>query len=71
MRKIPKRPTIEERGLRNHLDENRQLHNDYGYDEFVKRVGLDEPKTVMARAFNVSTDTIYSWLEIYEKESVK
>ena len=60
--------------LKEHLDRPDQLakHNNLGYDHFIQF--LDTPKDVrlgptgMARAFNVSTDTIYNWMRIRERE---
>jgi len=61
-------PSIEEIGLKNYLDKTASEHNGSNYDEFVKRVELSEPSTVIARAFSVSRHTINKWVAIYEKE---
>jgi len=63
-----KPPKIEDIGLKNYLNQTKHKHNDCGYDEFVKRYELNEPKTVMARAFSVDRLTINKWIVIYLKE---
>jgi len=60
-------PTIEDVGLRNYLNQTASKHNDSDYDDFVKRVELSEPSTVIARAFKVSRPTIIKWIMLYEK----
>jgi len=69
MRVVPKRPSIEDVGLEKYLNDSKALHNGLGYAEFVQRVELQEPKTVIAKAFNVEKQTIYRWIEIFGKKS--
>ena len=59
-----KPPTIEQIGLENYMTDN-----DYDYAEFRRRYGqLNEPKTVIARAFGVDRKTIDRWIAVFEKE---
>lgn len=58
---------IEDVGLEKFLDE--RYTDKGGYTEFIKRVKLGEPKTIIANAFGVNKGTIYGWLDVYEKES--
>lgn len=67
MKVVQPNQSIEERGgLKVVLDED--YAGKGGYDEFVKRLNLDEPKTVIANAFGVHRHTIVKWIEIYSKE---
>lgn len=59
---------IKEKGLKDYLDNSAALHNGNGYEEFAKRVKLNEAMTVMARAFKVDRRTIMKWVVIYEQE---
>lgn len=55
-------PTIEQRGgLKNHLGEER-------YNEFVKRVALDEPDTIIGKAIGVHRKTIPKYRAVYHRE---
>lgn len=74
MRNIPR--TIEEHGLKNYLDETKDIHDNFGYDEFVRMVGVNPTmpkvdKSNLGRTFCVDRRTISSWLEVYEKELAK
>jgi len=72
-RYIPKRPKIEEVGLRKWLDESKDEHNGHGYDRFVEMLGsdLNFTKPQIATEFGVTKDTIYQWLAIHEREAAK
>lgn len=59
---------IKEKGLRSYLDNTVELHNGCNYEEFVKRVDLGEPMSIIARAFKVDRRTIMKWVSIYEEE---
>jgi hypothetical protein len=74
MRSVPSTNSIEAEGLKNYL--NRVYGNYGGYDEFVKRCELGEPKTVIGRAFGEKdkpTDrhTIDKWIKLYNKNKEK
>lgn len=71
MKFIPKVPSIAKEGLKPYLERTKEEHNGYGYEEFVKRIELGEPKTVMAKAFSVSKQTMYKWLEVHEQERAR
>lgn len=60
-------PTIEEIGLKEYLNQTATTHNNSDYEEFVKRVELNEPSTIIARAFGVDRRTVTNWIVIYEK----
>ncbi len=61
--------SIEQEGLQTYLERTAAEHNGFGYDEFIKRYSvLHEPKTIIANAFGVSSNTIYRWLEVFNKE---
>lgn len=61
---------IKKVGLKKHLDDTREYHNGYAYDDFVKM--RDPHNTVnkvnMARIFKVDRRTIEKWINIYEEE---
>lgn len=61
--------SIEEKGgLKAHLNQTRHLHRGFGYKTFrILRVAKLN-KTNMARAFNVTFDTLKDWLAIDDKE---
>ena len=59
---------IEDIGLENYLNETKGEHNGADYDEFMKRLDLKEPKTVIARAFNVTPGTIRYWIELHDRK---
>lgn len=63
-------PSIEELGLKKYLDDTREIHNNYGYDDFVKMLTQEKPmgKSSLAKMFNVERNTIYRWISVYEKE---
>lgn len=54
-------------GLKVYLDTK---YADYGgYDEFIRRYSLHEPKTVIARAFGLKTGlSIGYWIKIHLEE---
>lgn len=64
-----KPPSIEEVGLKKYLNGSKELHNSYGYDDFVRLVESGLNKAGLAKAFQVERATIYKWLAIYETES--
>lgn len=66
MRFKPK--SLQEIGLRQHLNKTKAIHNGYGYDDFVKLIDAGVNKANLARAFGVVEVTIYKWLEVYEEE---
>lgn len=69
-----KRPSIEDVGLTVWLNNTRDIHNGFGYVDFVKMTtspdeyGERIPKSRIARRFNVDRQTIYNWIDIYNKE---
>lgn len=65
-RHIPQ--TIREVGLKNYLTKTKTLHNDFGYEEFVKMAEEEVNKSNIAKAFKVDRRTVASWLEVYEQE---
>lgn len=64
----PISPRLEDIGLEPYLNSTRSEHNDNGFNDFVKRVQLQEPKTVIARAFHVHSSTIRDWIRLHDKE---
>lgn len=67
MRLTPTPPSIEGIGLKTYLDKNFSIAG--GYDEFVKRLELSEPKTIIANAFGVNRKTVVKWVKVFEKEN--
>jgi transposase len=65
---LPKKTTIEEEGLENYLNRYRRKHNDYGYTDFKKMLGAEMTKTSIAKAFNVSKQTVWRWFDVYKHE---
>lgn len=61
-------PSIEQIGLKKYLNQTAKQHNGSDYAEFEKRLGLDEPKSVIARAFGVDPRTVGNWIEVYQRE---
>lgn len=64
--------SIEEKGgLKAHLDQTKRLHRGFGYKTFriLRLAKLN--KTNMARAFNVTFDTLKDWLAIDDKEQAE
>lgn len=41
------------------------------YDEFVRRYELNEPKTIIARAFGVDRRTVDKWIAQYLTEQTR
>lgn len=64
-------PRIEDDGLESYLNATKDEHGGADYNEFVKRLSLSEPKTVIGRAFKVTASTIRYWKLIYERELAK
>lgn len=62
-------PSIADRGLENHLDQTKSLHNDYGYADFVDMLSRDVNKANLARIFGVDVKTVRKWVYIYQKEN--
>lgn len=62
-------PTIAEVGLKNFMTKN-----GYNYEEFVKRVELHEPDTIIAKALSFDKNktldrrTVANWRHVYKKE---
>ena len=63
-------PSIADEGLEVYLNRTLPEHNDNGYAEFVEMLASDlkYSKRQIAAAFNVSRDTIYKWVGVYEGE---
>ena len=67
---------IQDIGLSTFLDETKELHNNFGYDNFISMVGDDflatgdtkVDKANIARAFGVTPPTIYRWLKVLKEE---
>jgi hypothetical protein len=68
MRFVPKRESIADLGLEKWLD--KYYADKGGYARFVEMLDspLDYTKPQLAIEFGVTKDTIYSWIEQYEKE---
>lgn len=62
-------PSIEDVGLKKYLNQSKETHNGYGYDDFVRLIESGLNKAGLAKAFQVERSTIYKWLAIYESES--
>lgn len=67
---------ISEKGLKNHLDQTKQMHNNYGYDDFVRLIQREEDegefsKSKIANLFNISRVTLDKWIEIHDAEVAK
>lgn len=67
-RHIDPPPTIAERGLKNYLDQTASLHGGAGYADFINRLQLRVPKSIIAEDFKVSKRTIYHWLKVHRQE---
>lgn len=64
MRKIPKRPSIDDVGIRTFLRRTKKEHNDIGpseIDEMLKSP-IGYTKTQIAKAAGVSRDQLYTWM---------
>lgn len=59
-------PKIEDIGVEAHV--NSQYADKGGYSELEKRLELNEPLTVIARAFGVHINTIRKWVDVLKKE---
>jgi DNA invertase Pin-like site-specific DNA recombinase len=66
--RFPKKTSVKEEGLLTHLDRTRDAHNGYGYSDFEKMLEAKVAKTNIAKAFKVSKQTVWRWLDIYTKE---
>jgi len=63
-----KQYSIEELGLKRFLNLTQADHNDLGFQQFdtMIKTGLLK-KTQIAESFNITTPTLYKWLEYYKK----
>lgn len=68
-------PSITDKGLKNHLNATKDLHNGYDYADFVKMVTPDKDgtqpvnKANIARLFKVNRLTVDKWIAIYKEEA--
>lgn len=60
---------ISEIGLKQHLDDSRNVHNNFGYDNFVTMINADVNDSNIARAFGVNRKTIKKWINIYKEQN--
>lgn len=63
-------PSIADEGLKNYLDRTAEEHKGSGYDRFVEMLTseLKYSKRQIAAEFGVHRETIYKWINVYEKE---
>lgn len=61
-------PSIKEIGLSAWLDSQKEIHNGFGYKEFVVMVETHVSVSSLARAMNVQNYTIRKWINIYKEE---
>ncbi len=61
-------PSIRDKGLRKYLAAEKAKHNGYDYTDFEKMLNAKVTKTNIARAFNVSSQTMWKWIGIYKEE---
>ena len=66
-------PTIEEKGLKTHIEEEKDKGNTngYGYDDFVHFMSPDNGfrPTDIVHKFGKSWPTIRNWIRIYKEEN--
>ena len=61
-----KPPSIEDIGLEAYLNDTKDLHRGYGYDDFIDFIAkAGVAKT--AKLFGVTRPTIYEWLKVDNK----
>lgn len=70
----PRRPSIDDIGLKQYLTDTAELHKGFSYEHFVAMLNPQIPeekvdKANMARAFGVGRHTIYKWIDIYNREA--
>lgn len=63
-----KKTSVKEEGLVNHLARTRDTHNGYDYTDLEKMLDAKVAKTNIAKAFKVSKQTVWRWLEVYTTE---
>lgn len=57
--------SIKEIGLQKYLDDTAVIHNGYGYADFFKLYNGQVDTANLARAFQVSRNTMFKWKKIY------
>ncbi len=62
---------IRDVGLPTFLNETKDKHNGFGYDHFAVMANSGVNSSNLARAFNVTRQTINKWLDIYKEEQGK
>lgn len=59
-------PQIDDIGIAEYLNQTAAQHNDFDFESFVVMLKQRVDKANIARAFGVSRNTVYSWIEKYK-----
>lgn len=64
-------PLIDDIGIDEYLNQTAAQHNNFDFEAFVVMLKQKVDKANIARAFGVSRNTVYSWLQKYKNMEQK